>query len=401
VTITWATDGVEGGPSIVAEQKILDAFNAANPDIHVNMELIDFASYDTKMVTELRGGQGADVFRVNHPNVQAWSGAGFLADLGPLTTGFDTSDFVPGLMAIGNVHGTQYTMPIDTDCRAFWYNPKLLVQAGIVDASGQAKPPSTWDELVADVAKFKGTDVYGYGYLTNSDYAMAYETVGPYLKTAGGSILSSANPPQAIASTDPNTVAAVTLLQQIQNTGATPPGEANMSDATIYNLFANSQLAMMVAGPWARDSILGTSPNFVYGTDYSVTTIPTQQAGGTSGSASGGWQIGINAKSAHLDAAAKFLQFFEDPANLMTLTSNNSFPPLIDGLSKPPFSTDPFFSAFEQLLPNSGLPIPPVPQLAQVAAQFETAGIAAVVNGQDVTAALTSFDTTVNQQVLQ
>lgn len=399
-TITWGTSS--DGATLKAEQKIVDAFEAANPQIAVKVEATNFADYDTKMTTALRSGQGPDVFRVNHPNVQAWSSAGFLADLTNVIADqkVDTSAFIPGLMAIGKVAGVQRTLPVDTDCRAFWYNPKALVKAGIVDGSGQAKPPTTWPELLADVGKFKGQDTYGYVYRTDSDYAMAYEAVGPYLKAAGGQILTDDASPKAVAADNPSTVAAVKLLQQIAATSV-PPGEANMAEATSEKLFASGKVAMMTAGPWARAAMLEDNPKLKLGTDYAVTTIPTPAAGGTSASASGGWQIGLNAKSKNADAAAKFLAFFEQGPNLISLATTTSFPPLNDGMTGEPFATDPFYKPFIEMLPHSGLPITPVAQLAQVSAAFEVAGRAAVNQKEDVTAALTKFDKQVNEQVLQ
>lgn len=399
-TITWATSS--DGATLEAERKIVDAFQSANPSITVKVEPTNFADYDTKMTTALRSGQGPDVFRVNHPNVQAWSSAGYLADLGPTITSekIDTSAFIPGLLAIGSVDGVQRTLPVDTDCRAFWYNPRLLVKAGIVDGSGKAQPPTTWSQLLSDVAKFKGQDTYGYVYRTDSDYAMAYEAVGPYLKAAGGQVLTANGAPKAVAATDPNTVAAVKLLQQIAATSV-PPGEANMAEATSEKLFASGKVAMMTAGPWARANMLQMNPKLKLGTDYAVTTIPTPTAGGTSASASGGWQIGLNAKSKNQAAAAKFLAFFEQSQNLVSLATTTSFPPLVDGMTGAPFGTDPFYKPFQEMLPHSGLPITPVAQLAQVAAAFEVAGRAAVNQKEDVTTALTKFDQQVNEQVLQ
>ena len=399
-TITWGTPS--DGAALTAERKIVSAFQAANPDITVKVESTNFADYDTKLTTALRSGQGPDVFRVNHPNVQAWSNAGYLADLGQTITDqqIDTSTFIPGLLAIGKVNDKQYTLPIDTDCRAFWYNPKLLVKAGVVDGAGKAKPPATWDELLAAVSKFKGDDTYGYVYRTDSDYAMAYEAVGPYLKAAGGQILSDGAEPKAVAATDPKTVSAVELLQKIAATSV-PPGESNMAEETTNKLFASGKVAMMTAGPWARASILEIDPKLKYGIDYALTTIPTPAAGDKPASAAGGWQIGVNAKSKNAEAAAKFLAFFEQSDNLVTLATTSSFPPLVDGMSGEPFGTDPFYDAFKEMLPNSGLPITPVSQLAQVSAAFEVAGRAAVNERKDVATELTSFDQKVNEQVLQ
>lgn len=401
VAITWATTNNEA--TLAAEQKIVDAFMAANPDITVTVDAINFSDYDTKLNTSLRAGQGPDAFRVNHPNVQAWVNAGYLADLTqPIADNqLDTSAFVPGLLDIGKVDGKQYALPVDTDARAFWYNPKLLVEAGIVDAEGKAKPPQTWDELVESVGKFKGKDTFGYVFRTDSDYAMAYEAVGPYLKTAGGEILTNDAEPKAVAGTDENTIAAVTLLQRVAATGAVPPGQANMSEQTSNSLFANAKVAMMTAGPWARAAIMEANPDLVFGTDYALAPIPTPQAGGASASTSGGWQFGINAASPNAAAAAKFMAFFEQPENLMALASSTSFPPLIDGMNGEPFASDPFYDAFKELLPNSGLPITPVAQMAQVSAEFEIAARAAVNDGKDVQTELAAFDRKVNEQVLQ
>lgn len=399
-TITWATTGSD--TLLAAEREIIAAFEKEYPDIHVEVEAINFADFDTKMTTSLRAGQGADVFRVNHPNVQAWTNAGYLADLGGVLDEqqFSTDDFIPGLLDIGKVNNGQYTLPIDTDCRAFWYNPKLLKEAGIVDADGEAKPPETWDELIDAVSKFKGPDTYGYVYRTDSDYAMAYEAVGPYLKTAGGKVLSE-DGGQAVASGDANTVAAVELLQTIAGTKSVPPGEANMSEETSNKLFASGRVAMMTAGPWARDAILQSDPDLKLGEDFAVTTIPTPEAGQESASASGGWQVGLNAESSEADAAAQFLTYFEQPDNLVKLATSNSFPPLNDGLSGEPYSNDPFYEPFTTMLPNSGLPITPVAQLAQVAAEFESSTRKAVNEGADVKEQLSAFDKLVNEQVLQ
>jgi ABC-type glycerol-3-phosphate transport system substrate-binding protein len=395
VTITYATVGAD--PLLAAEQKIIDAFEAANPTIKVKVEKYNFEDYDTKLTTAFRGGAGPDVLRVNHPNVQAWGNAGYLADLTSVvdSSGFQKAEFVPGLLQIGLVGGKQYSLPIDTDARVLFYNPKLLKDAGI------SAPPATWADLITDVQKFKGTKAYGYGFRSDSDYAMAYETVGPYMKAAGGQILNTEAQPQAVAGTDQKTIDAVTLLQNIVKTGAVPPGENNMGETTIYNLFTSGKVAMMTGGPWVRESILKANPDAKLGVDYGVAPIPAQEAGGITASTSGGWQIGAGAKSANLDATKSFISFYEQPANLISLASSNSFPPLKSGLNGPPFAGDPFYDPFKAVLPNSGLPITPVAQMAQVSAVFEKNVRAAVNQGDSAQGKLTAFDDEVNKAVLK
>ena len=395
VTITYATVGADA--LLAAEQKIIDAFEAANPTIKVKVEKYNFEDYDTKLTTAFRGGAGPDVLRVNHPNVQAWGNAGYLADLTSVvdSSGFKKAEFVPGLLQIGLVGGKQYSLPIDTDARVLFYNPKLLKDAGI------SAPPATWADLMTDVQKFKGTKAYGYGFRSDSDYAMAYETVGPYMKAAGGQILNTEAQPQAVAGTDQKTIDAVTLLQNIVKTGAVPPGENNMGETTINNLFTSGKVAMMTGGPWVREAILKAKPDAKLGVDYAVAPIPAQEAGGITASTSGGWQIGAGAKSANLDATKSFISFYEQPANLISLASSNSFPPLKSGLDGPPFAGDPFYDPFKAVLPNSGLPITPVAQMAQVSAVFEKNVRAAVNQGDSAQGKLTAFDDEVNKAVLK
>lgn len=392
VTLTYGTTG--GDEQLAAEQKVLDAFHAENPSITVKLDSTPFDSYDTKMTTGLRAGNGPDVFRVNHPNVQAWTNAGFLAPLDG--AGVDTSAFIAGLMDIGKVNDKQYTLPLDTDARALYFNPAVLTKAGI------SAPPTTWDELLTDLPKIKATGAYGYAYRSSGDFDMAYETVGPYMNTAGGAILAD-NSGRATGSAADNagTVQAVEFLQNVVKTGATPPGQANMTEDTMVKLFAQGQLAFMVGGPWERPTILKNNPKAKYGTDFKTAPIPVAAAGGKSASTSGGWQIGVAAKSKNVDAANKLLAFIEKPANLISIAAVGSFPPLQTGLDSEPWKSDPFYDAFKQMLPNSGLPILPVPQLAQVAAAFQKNIAPVLLSGSSAKAALATFDTQVNQQILR
>ncbi len=392
VTLTYGTTG--GDDQLAAEQKVLDAFQKVNPSITVKLDSTPFDAYDTKLTTALRAGNGPDVFRVNHPNVQAWTNAQFLAPLD--NAGVDTSAFITGLVDIGKVNGKQYALPLDTDARVLYFNPAILAKAGIT------APPATWDELLTALPKIKATGAYGYSYRSSGDYDMAYETVGPYMNTAGGAILAdNSGRASGAAAGNAGTVKAVEFLQQVVKSGATPPGQANMTEDTMVKLFAQGKLAFMVGGPWERPTILKDNPKAKYGTDFKTAPVPVETAGGKSASTSGGWQIGIAAKSKNLDAATKLLTFIEQPANLISIAAVGSFPPLKTGLDSEPWKSDPFYDAYKTVLPNSGLPILPVPQLAQVAAAFEKNVAPVLLSGSSAKEALTAFDTQVNEQILR
>ena len=56
-------------------------------------------------------------------------------------------------MSIYQVDGKKYGVPFDFGIVGFWYNKDLFSQAGIT------APPTTWDELLADVGKLKAAGI--------------------------------------------------------------------------------------------------------------------------------------------------------------------------------------------------------------------------------------------------
>jgi ABC-type glycerol-3-phosphate transport system substrate-binding protein len=75
----------------------------------------------------------------------------------PFDTGFfndkiKKSDFIPSLLELGNIEGTQYMIPMMGEVLFIVVNKTLMKKAGLVDAHGNIKPPATLDELY-DYAK--------------------------------------------------------------------------------------------------------------------------------------------------------------------------------------------------------------------------------------------------------
>ena len=394
VTLTYVT-GNTGVILKSGEQALIDAFMKKNPNIKVKIESVPLTNFDTKLTTELRSGAGPDLGRVNHTDIQQWAGAGFLAPLDDAISSnkIDMSKFIPGLVSIGKIKGKQMTLPMTTDARAFWYNPTLMKQAGI------DKPPATWAELITDAKKFNGTGVYGFGFASDNDYSLTYETVGPFMKTANGQILTTSGS-KAVASSSAGTLAAVKLLQDLVKAGVTPPGENNLNGDTLAQLFSQGKLAFMLGGPWQQTALLTDNPNAKYGTDYATTIVPVEKAGQPTATVAGGWQVGIFKNSKNKEAAGKLLAYLEQPENLKKLNAQEAFPPIKNGLSGAPWDTE-FFNAFNEVLPHAGLPMPPVSQIAQVSATFESTILPAITNpNQSAQDALKTFDQQVNSKIL-
>lgn len=127
------------------EQEVaIPAFEAANPDIKVNLLIVDQSDIAVKREAMIAAGEPLHVWSPN------WGGNGFasdrvrglLMDLTPLIErdNVDTSVFIPEVLAIYENQGSQYGFPFLTTGSYTFYNMELF------DAAGIEYPPVSWDD---------------------------------------------------------------------------------------------------------------------------------------------------------------------------------------------------------------------------------------------------------------
>ena len=110
--------------------KIVEAFNAANPDICVKMTIVPGTETDVaKLLTAIRGGVAPDVYMADRFTVPQRAAEGVLAALPDAVAGM-ASQYLPFAWAETQFQGKTYALPFDTDARALWYNIDLIKAAG-------------------------------------------------------------------------------------------------------------------------------------------------------------------------------------------------------------------------------------------------------------------------------
>jgi raffinose/stachyose/melibiose transport system substrate-binding protein len=138
-------------------QKLADEYMAANPNVTVEITVLENEAFKTKLTTVMQSGEPPDIF-------QSWGGgvmneyanAGLLKDI---TAELDAdggawrNTFSPGALGVYSYQGKNYGVPWDMGMVGFWYNKDLFAEAGI-DA-----PPATWSELLEDVQKLKDAGI--------------------------------------------------------------------------------------------------------------------------------------------------------------------------------------------------------------------------------------------------
>ena len=152
------------GPDGKTMQAMVSQFQVENPDVLVQMQLIPWGTYYDKLTLSMAYGGAPDVFILQvfrMPEYAIYNAVRPSADL-LAESGLGAKDFAPGAWQRSFFRGVQYGLPLDIFLVGLYYNTHLFEQAGIVDAYGKAKPPTTWDEFL-DAAKRLTKDTSGQG----------------------------------------------------------------------------------------------------------------------------------------------------------------------------------------------------------------------------------------------
>ncbi len=302
VTLTYS---IWDAPQEEATQAIIDAFEAANPGIEVDLTVTPWADYWTKMQTTATSGSAPDIFWMNTPNLPKYADGGVLLPLSDLIEkdGFDMSVFADAPVASATWDGTVYGMPKDVDALALWYN-KAIFEAGGVDLPTD---DWTWADMVAAAEKLTdaGTGVYGIPALVTNQLSY-YNTI----PQSGGFVISEDGTESGYD--DPKTIAGIQAWVDLIQKGVSPTLQ-QMTDTDPTQMFQSGKLAMTFAGSWMIPVFTGDD---AIKDSLGVVQMPLiDERGGVSNSVS---NVGF-AGTEHPDEVWKFLQFLgsSDAANII------------------------------------------------------------------------------------
>lgn len=116
------------------EQKLIDAFEAENPDISVKLETIDFTSGPEKITTAIEAGTMADVLFDAPGRIINYGKSGKLANLNDMFTDEFIKDVNNDALLQASKDGdTAYMYPISTGPFYMAFNKAMLEDAGVLD----------------------------------------------------------------------------------------------------------------------------------------------------------------------------------------------------------------------------------------------------------------------------
>ncbi|MFI6322931.1 ABC transporter substrate-binding protein [Nonomuraea sp. NPDC050556] len=113
----------------VGYDKVMAAFEKANPSIKVKIEVMPYDDYWTKLTADAVAGSAPDVFWMSPGYFPEFATKGVLADLAPL--GLDTAKFHPNVVSSNTYDGKLYGVPKDWGMPGVLYNKDAFKAAGV------------------------------------------------------------------------------------------------------------------------------------------------------------------------------------------------------------------------------------------------------------------------------
>ncbi|WP_441249293.1 extracellular solute-binding protein [Kitasatospora sp. McL0602] len=293
---------------------VVKGFQTANPNIKVDLQVVNWNDIDKQVKTMIQSGNVPDILQTGGYADKVTDKLLYPASdvLSPATQ----ANFIDTFAKAGQVSGTQYGIPFVSSARAFFYNKAIFAQAGITDA------PKTWDDVKADAAliKAKVPGVTPYALPLGPEEAQGESMMwelgngGGYTDASGKYTLNS----QA----DIDTFS--WLKANLVDPGLTYANPATTDRKTAFADFAAGKAAMLNGHP----SLIKKATDGKV--DYAATAIPgkTGPLKNTLGVAD--WMMAFN-KNGHKDEIKKFLDFayskentlkFDELYNLMPVTKD-------------------------------------------------------------------------------
>lgn len=149
-------------PRLPIDEKIIAAFEAANPDIDIEYEAIPFGDLGTRLVTGFAAGAGPDVFNLLSMSVGEYYKSGFLAPVDLNALGLQDQQALDAAYGVGIrgavFGGVAYGIPTEVSNWVCVTNNTLWKNAGL---NPEADFPKTWEGMVEVAEKLTERDANG------------------------------------------------------------------------------------------------------------------------------------------------------------------------------------------------------------------------------------------------
>lgn len=310
-----------------AFQDLADAFVAENPNVEIEITVLENEAFKQKIATAMQSGEPPDIFQSWGGGVLfEYAGAGLVKDISAELAEDGWGDtFLPAALGLYGRDGQYYGVPWRIGMVTFWYNKALFEEAGI------EAPPATWDEFLTTVQMLKDAGItpitVGEGDKWPGHFYWVYLAI-----REGGKTGFDAAYDRSGSFADPPFVEAGARLQELI---ALDPFQTGFLGAT-YNeaaaVIANGEAAMELMGQWSPNVQKDESESGDgLGENLGIFTFPMVEGGAGNATdvlgGGDGFAVGANASQ----EAIAFVKFLTSPENQASLAAQGiAVPPAVE-----------------------------------------------------------------------
>jgi len=240
----------------------VDNFNESHPDITVKAQKIDWLEYYNKLLTGLISGQPPDVAIMHLSVLPDYASKGVLTPVKDYVPKAFLDEYPPNIIKRAYYDDELVALPLDTHPLVFYYNKKVIENAGLVDENGNPKVPGTWDEYLEFGKEIKTTtDDYGasldkFGMLGERWFIALYNQLGgSFYDEKAGKVIIDKELAEEVYS----------IINASYKDEMTPVTDYDGGEA----LFVNDRAAYHLNGVWAMAVYPDTE-----GLDFGVSMVP-------------------------------------------------------------------------------------------------------------------------------
>jgi multiple sugar transport system substrate-binding protein len=374
---------------------MINKFNADNPDVHISVTTVEWPGYD-QLNAQFAAGDPPDIVTIHESALSDYQSKNLLVPLNDLlaTVGITPDKLTEAGRQGVTKDGKMYGMPIDSWTMLYHINMDLFKKAGLVNADGTPKLPTSVEEQLAQAEQFKQKTGKPY-FVQNlaNETALYMRNLYTYLFQQNSDFFAD---PKHIKLNTPEAKKVVEMYKTIFTKDYTTK---DMDYGAAINAFLAGEGGVQLNGTWvvgdydAQSKTPGTALNKG---GYAVYPYPQLFGGQKAQFADGhSWAVSVKERTPEQTAAiAKFLKFYFD--NDFEWSRTGHLPSVQAVIDSPKFKALPHRDTIAAVA-DLGRPLP-----AQVQRQFAIQDIigeevGAAISGQkDVDAALTDAENRVN-----
>ena len=293
---------------------IITAFEAANPNITIEVQTAAYDDYFTSLQTQIAGGSAPDTFELNYENFVSFAASGALLDLESSAPGtVDKAVYFPKAYDAFNYKGVQLGVPESFSVVVLIYNKDLFDKAGLA-------APTTYDTIQKAAQALNGKNGVAGITLATAPGSSFTEQTFEYLAQANGCELVDNDKKVTLDSPQ-----CVRTFDFYSNLAKNYSVKGNQTDDSTRATYFAGKAAMIIWSSFILDEMAGlrkdalpscaeckSAPAFLARNSGIVTSI--QGPDGKQPSSFGEIVSFATTTSAPKDSAAKFIEYMMSDA---------------------------------------------------------------------------------------